>query len=80
MVNSLFFIINWRNVHKVSLAKHVASIDFNDLQAEKYYSPYRAYAQSKLATVLTAYKKKKKHYRDPLVLVVSSEGVYIGTS
>jgi NAD(P)-dependent dehydrogenase (short-subunit alcohol dehydrogenase family) len=32
----------------------LGAIDLEDLQAEKYYSPYRAYSQSKLASILFA--------------------------
>ncbi len=41
-----------RVVTMTSSAAHFAAIDWDDLQSEKRYSPYRAYGQSKLADIL----------------------------
>jgi NAD(P)-dependent dehydrogenase (short-subunit alcohol dehydrogenase family) len=41
-----------RVVHVSSLAHRTGKIHFDDLQAERSYSPWRAYAQSKLANLL----------------------------
>jgi len=40
----------------VSSMAHASSIDFNDLQSEKNYSAYGAYALSKLANILFTFK------------------------
>lgn len=43
-----------RVVTMSSLYNRIARIDFSDLQSERSYRPYRAYGQSKLATLLFA--------------------------
>jgi len=39
---------------------HSSSIDFNNLNGEKYWDPYQAYAVSKLANILFTYKLDRK--------------------
>lgn len=43
-----------------SLAHRRGKIDFDDLQAERRYSPWRAYQQSKLANLLFAFELQRK--------------------
>src|SRR5713101_671060 len=45
-----------RIINITSSAHHGTEIDFDDLQAEKKYSGYHAYSQSKLANVLFTYQ------------------------
>ncbi len=41
-----------RTVHLSSIAHRMGMIDFADLQGERYYSPWKAYNQSKLAMLM----------------------------
>jgi NAD(P)-dependent dehydrogenase (short-subunit alcohol dehydrogenase family) len=43
-----------------SIAHKRASIDFDDLQAEKSYNPMRAYGQSKLADLMFAFELERR--------------------
>ena len=49
-----------RVVSLSSLAARRAAIDFDDLQGERTYGPYRAYQQSKLATLMFAIELQRR--------------------
>ncbi len=49
-----------RIINVSSNGHHGANIDFDDLQGERSYSGWRAYAQSKLANVLHAYELARR--------------------
>jgi NAD(P)-dependent dehydrogenase (short-subunit alcohol dehydrogenase family) len=49
-----------RIVTVVTLGHHAARMNFDDLQGEKTYSPFRAYVQSALANVLFAFELQRK--------------------
>ncbi len=49
-----------RVVNLSSLAHHTGMIDFNDLQGERWYSPWKAYAQSKLAMLIFARELQRR--------------------
>jgi NAD(P)-dependent dehydrogenase (short-subunit alcohol dehydrogenase family) len=49
-----------RVVNVSSLAHRTASIDFDDLQAARAYSPWRAYGQSKLAMLMFALELQRR--------------------
>ncbi len=49
-----------RVVSVSSLAHHRGRIDFDDLQAERRYDPWRAYSQSKLAMLLFAVELQRR--------------------
>jgi NAD(P)-dependent dehydrogenase (short-subunit alcohol dehydrogenase family) len=49
-----------RIVTVVTLGHHAARMNFDDLQGEKSYSPFRAYVQSNLANVLFAFELQRK--------------------
>jgi NAD(P)-dependent dehydrogenase (short-subunit alcohol dehydrogenase family) len=52
-----------RVVSLSSLAHYMGRIDFDDLQSQRRYSPYRAYAQSKLAMLLFAQELQRRSDR-----------------
>ena len=43
-----------------SLAHRAAFIDFNDLQGQRVYSPWKAYGQSKLAMLMFALELQRR--------------------
>lgn len=43
-----------------SLAHRGGFIDFDDLQGERFYSPWKAYAQSKLACLIFAFELQRR--------------------
>jgi NAD(P)-dependent dehydrogenase (short-subunit alcohol dehydrogenase family) len=49
-----------RVVSVSSLAHRTGSIDFGDLQGERYYSPWKAYGQSKLACLMFALELQRR--------------------
>ena len=49
-----------RVVSVSSLAHRTGSIDFNDLQGERFYSPWKAYGQSKLACLMFALELQRR--------------------
>jgi NAD(P)-dependent dehydrogenase (short-subunit alcohol dehydrogenase family) len=49
-----------RVVSVSSLAHRTGSIDFNDLQGERLYSPWKAYGQSKLACLMFALELQRR--------------------
>lgn len=59
-----------------SIAAHGARIDFDDLQGEKRYRPWRAYAQSKLANLLFVLELQRRLERAglPIMAVAAHPG------
>jgi len=51
-----------RIINVSSIAHKSAIIDFNDIQNEKKYKPFKAYGQSKLANILFTYSLAKQLY------------------
>jgi NAD(P)-dependent dehydrogenase (short-subunit alcohol dehydrogenase family) len=49
-----------RVVNLSSLAHRTGSIDFDDLQASRFYSPWKAYGQSKLAMLMFALELQRR--------------------
>ena len=49
-----------RVVNVSSLAHRTGFIDFNDLQGTRVYSPWKAYGQSKLATLMVALELQRR--------------------
>jgi len=66
-----------RVVTMTSSAAHFAAIDWDDLQSEKRYSPFRSYGQSKLADMLMAVELGRRAAREgwPLVSTLAHPGV-----
>ena len=53
-----------RVVSVSSLAHRTGLIDFSDLQGERYYSPWKAYGQSKLACLMFALELQRRSDRE----------------
>ena len=66
-----------RIVSVCSLAHRMHQIDFNDLCSEKDYSPMKAYARSKLASLLFAYEldRRLKKTKSRAISVAAHPGV-----
>jgi NAD(P)-dependent dehydrogenase (short-subunit alcohol dehydrogenase family) len=58
-----------RVVSVSSLAHRTGLIDFSDLQGERYYSPWKAYGQSKLACLMFALELQRRSDREGWGLV-----------
>jgi NAD(P)-dependent dehydrogenase (short-subunit alcohol dehydrogenase family) len=60
LMNKMLATPGSRVVSVTSAVHHVGKINFGDLQSERSYSPWPAYAQSKLANLLFAYELNRQ--------------------
>ena len=64
-----------RVVNTSSLAARSGVIEFDDMHLEHGYTPYRAYAQSKLANVLMAQELQRRHGAEGIVATSFHPGI-----